>query len=88
MGRVNQAASSDFGREPALRDTEFPSALHGPPMHALAFPSLLPRAPGAMPRVQHILRLDLVSDVCSYGHFGLGANAHQEPPQVSHVLVQ
>lgn len=88
MDRVNQAAFSDFGREPAVgHRTSFSAAR---PTHALALPRLLPRVPGARPwyRVQHTLGLNLVSDVCFYGHFSLATNAHQEPPQVSHVLVQ
>lgn len=82
--RLRQGASTDPHRT---------SSSTARPTHTLALraccpglwePSLLEPGRGTG---SCTLRLDLVSAVCSYGHVGLGADVHQEPPQVSHVLV-
>lgn len=82
-----------IGREPGTgrHRTSF-GAVHA--THALALSAHRPRPESPASRtkngysVLHSVRQDLTSDVCSYGYFGHGADAFQEPPQASHVLVQ
>lgn len=86
MGSVSQAASSNFGREPALTGTELPPALHGPPTPLLPQPAAQDSgSPASWSQ----------APVLGPAHTAAGPNQWclflwtlQEPPPVSHVLAQ